>query len=70
MYITNVRKAMHRHGLTPKIPQNVHIKRAGKETIKCWQYRFGRCVSRLEEDEFTIVDEVFFIHDVSSGRKY
>ena len=72
MYITNVRKAMHRHGLTPKIPQKVHINRAGKEAVRGWQYRFDRRVSRLKEDGFTIVDEdeAFFIHDAISGRKY
>ena len=34
LYITNVRKAMRRHGLTPKIPQKVHINRAGKEAVR------------------------------------
>ena len=55
-----------RYGLTPKIPQKVYIKRAGKEAVRGWQHRFGRRVSRLEEDEFTIVDEdgAFLIHDV------
>ena len=72
LYITNVRKAMCRHGLTPKIPQKVHINRAGKEAVRGWQYRFNKRVSRLEGDGFTIVDEdeAFFIHDVISGRKY
>ena len=72
LYITNVRKAMRRHGLTPKVPQKVHINRAGKEAIRGWQYRFDKRVSRLEENGFTIVDEdeVFFIHDVASERKY
>ena len=72
LYITNVRKAMRRHGLTPKIPQKVHINRAGKEAVRGWQYRFDKRVSRLEGDGFTIVDEdeAFFIHDVISGRKY
>ena len=72
MYITNVRKITRRHGLTPKIPQKVHINRASKEAVRGWQYHFDRRVSRLEEDGFTIVDEdeAFFIHDVVSGRKY
>ena len=63
---------MRQHGLTPKIPQKIHINRADKETIRGWQYRFGKCVSRLDGDRFTIVDEdeAFFIHDVISGRKY
>ena len=63
---------MRRHGLTPKIPQKVHINRAGKEAVLGWQYRFDKRVSRLEGDGFTIVDEdeAFFIHDVISGRKY
>ena len=71
-YITNVRKAMRRHGMTPKVPQKIHINRASKEAVRSWQYRFDRRVSRLEQDGFTIVDEdeVFFIHDVMSGRKY
>ena len=72
LYITNVRKAMRRHGLTPKVPQKAHINRAGKEAVWGWQYRFDRRISRLEGDGFTIVDEdeAFFIHDVTSGRKY
>ena len=72
LYITNVRKAMRRHGLTPKVPQKIHINRAGKEAVRGWQYRFDKRVSRLEGDGFTIVDEdeAFFIHDVMSGRKY
>ena len=72
MYITNVRKAMHRYSLAPKIPQKVHINRTYKEAVRGWQYRFDRRVSRLEEDGFTIVDEdeAFFMHDTISGRKY
>ena len=63
---------MRQHGMTPKVPQKVHINRASKEAVRSWQYRFDRRVSRLEQDGFTIVDEdeVFFIHDVMSGRKY
>ena len=63
---------MRRHGLTPKVPQKVHINRAGRQAVRGWQYRFDRRVSRLEEDGFAIVDEgeAFFIHDVMSGRKY
>ena len=34
LYITSVRKAMRRHGLTPKVPQKVHINRAGKEAVR------------------------------------
>ena len=56
LYITNVRKAMRRHGLTPKIPQKVHTNRAGKEAVRGWQYRFDKRVSRLEGDGFIIVD--------------
>ena len=48
LYITNVRKAMRRHGLTSKIPQKVHINKAGKEDVRGWQYRFDKRVSRLE----------------------
>ena len=70
LYITNVRKAMRRHGLTSKVPQKVHINKAGKEAVRGWQYRFDKRVSRLEGDGFTMVDEAFFIHDVISGRKY
>ena len=72
LYTTNVRKAMRRHGLAHKIPQKVHISRAGKETVRGWQYRFDKRVSRLDGDGFTIVDEdkAFLIHDVISGRKY
>ena len=72
LYITNVRKAMRRHGLTPKVPQKVHINRASREAVRGWQYRFDRRASRLEEEGFTIldVDEAFFIHEVISGRKY
>ena len=72
LYITNVRKAMRRHGLTSKVPQKVHINKAGKEAVRGWQYRFDKRVLRLERDGFTIVneDEAFFIYDVASGRKY
>ena len=72
LYITNVRKAMRRHGLTPKIPQKIHTNRADKEAVRDWQYRFDKRVSRLEGDGFTIVDEdeAFFVHDVISGSKY
>ena len=72
LYITNVRKVMRRHGLTPKVPQKVHVNRAGKEAVRSWQHRFDKRVSRLEEDGFTIVDEdeAFFIYDMASGRKY
>lgn len=71
-YITNVRKAMRRHGLTPKVPQKVHINRASREAVRSWQYRFDKRVSCLEEEGFTILDmdEAFFIYDVISGRKY
>ena len=72
LYITGVRKAMRRRGLIPKVPQRVHISRAGKEAVRGWQYRFDKRVSCLEGNGFTIVDEneAFFIHDVISGRKY
>ena len=72
LYITNVRKVMRRHGLTPKVPQKVHVNRAGKEAVRSWQHRFDKRVSRLKEDGFTIVDEgeAFFIYDMASGRKY
>ena len=63
---------MRRRGLIPKVPQRVHISRAGKEAVRGWQYRFDKRVSCLEGNGFTIVDEneAFFIHDVISGRKY
>ena len=63
---------MRRHGLTPKIPQKIHINRADKEAVRGWQYHFDKRVSRLDGGGFAIVDEdeAFFIHDVISGRKY
>ena len=72
LHITNVRKIMHRYGLTPKVPQKVHINRASKGAVRSWQYRFDRRVSCLEEKGFTILDmdEAFFVYDVASGRKY
>ena len=72
LYITNVRKAMRRHGLTPKIPQKAHINLANKRAVQNWQYRFGKRISCLEEERFTIVDEdeAFFVHDAVSGCKY
>ena len=72
LHITSIRRIMRGYGLTPKIPQKVHISRVGKEAVRGWQYRFDKRVSRLEGDGFTIVDEdkAFFIHDVISGRKY
>ena len=72
LYITSIRRIMRGYGLTPKIPQKVHINRANKRAVQNWQYRFGRRVSRLEEEGLTIVDvdETFFVHDTVSGRKY
>ena len=72
LHITNVRKIMHRYGLTPKVPQRVHINRASRGAVRSWQYRFGRRVSCLGEKGFTILDmdEAFFVYDVASGRKY
>ena len=72
LHITNVRKIMHRYGLTPKVSQRVHINRASRDAVRSWQYRFGRRVSCLEEKGFTILDmdEAFFVYDVASGRKY
>ena len=49
LHITNVRKIMHRYGLTPKVPQKVHINRASRDAVRSWQYRFDRRVSYLEE---------------------
>ena len=34
LHITNVRKIMHRYGLTPKVSQKVHINRASREASK------------------------------------
>ena len=72
LHITSIRRIMRGYGLTPKIPQKVHINRANKRAVQNWQYRFGKRVSRLEEEGFTIVDvdEAFFVHDTVSGRKY
>ena len=72
LHITSIRRIMRGYGLTPKIPQKVHINRANKGAVQNWQYRFGKRVSRLEEEGFTIVDvdEAFFVHDTVSGRKY
>ena len=63
---------MHRYGLTPKVPQKVHINRASRDAVRSWQYHFGRRVLCLEEKGFTILDmdEVFFVYDVASGRRY
>ena len=63
---------MHRYGLTPKVPQRVHINRASRDAVRRWQYRFDRRVSCLEEKGFAILDmdEAFFVYDVVSGRKY
>ena len=72
LHITSIRRIMRGYGLTSKIPQKVHINRANKRAVQNWQYRFGKRVSRLEEEGFTIVDvdEAFFVHDTVSGRKY
>ena len=63
---------MHRYGLTPKVPQKVHINRASRDAVRSWQYRFDRRVSCLEKKGFTILDMdgAFFVYDVASGRKY
>ena len=70
LHITPIRRIMRGYGLTPKIPQKVRISRASKRAVQNWQYRFGKRVSRLEEEGFTIVDEAFFVRDTVSGRKY
>ena len=70
LHITSIRRIMRGYGLTPKIPQKVHINQANKRAVQNWQYRFGKRVSRLEEEGFTIVDGAFFAHDAVSGRKY
>ena len=72
LHITNVRKIMHRYGLTPKVPQRAHINRASRDAVRSWQYRFDRRVSCLEEKGFTILDmdEAFCVYDVASGCKY
>ena len=72
LHITPIRRIMREYGLTPKIPQKAHISRASKMAVQNWQYRFGKRVSHLEEERFTIVDEdeAFFVHDTVSGRKY
>ena len=70
LHTTSIRRIMRGYGLTPKIPQKIHINRANKRAVQNWQYRFGKRVSRLEKEGFTIVDEAFFVHDTASGRKY
>ena len=72
LHITSIRRIMRGYDPTPKIPQKVHINRANKGAVQNWQYRFGKRVSRLEEEGFTVVDvdESFFVHDTASGRKY
>ena len=71
LHITSIRRIMRGYGLTPKIPQKAHINRANKRAVQNWQYPFGKRVSRLEEEGFTIVDVdgAFFVHDTVSGRK-
>ena len=51
LHITNVRKTMHRYGLTTKVPQKVYINRASMEVVRSWQYRFDRHVSCLGEND-------------------
>ncbi len=72
LYITNVRKIMHRNGLSPKAPRKIHVNRANKKAVQNWKYRFNKRVSRLEKEGFIILmeDEAIFIHDVIVGRKY
>ena len=72
LHITNVRKIMHRYGLTPKCPQKVHINRAGRDAVRSWQCRFDRRVSCLEKKGFSILDmdETLFVHDMAPGRQY
>ena len=72
LHITSIRRIMLGYGLITKIPQKIHINWANKRAAQNWQYRFGKRVSRLGEEGFTIVDEdeAFFVHDTVSGRKY
>lgn len=71
-HITNVRKIMHKLGLSGKTAQRVHMRRPEMEEIRKWQRNATRRISRLESKGFATVvfDEAIFIDDPSPGVKY
>ena len=72
LHITYVRKIMHLYNLSPKVPQKIHINRANGKAVWNRRYRLKRRISCLERDGFVVImqDEMFFVHDTVSGRKY
>lgn len=71
-HITHVRKIMHQYGMSAKSAQKYHINHASVSAVRSWQQRIKKRISRLKIDGFTIamLDEVFFIRDGKTGRKY
>ena len=71
-HITNVRKIMHRLGMSAKTSQAVHVGRAEVEEIREWQRDTKRRIAYLKSQGFVtaVVDESIFINDSGSGMKY
>ncbi len=71
-HITNVRKIMHKLGLSGKTAQRVHIRRPEMEEIRRWQRNATRRISHLESKGFStiIFDEAVFVDDPKPGIKY
>ena len=58
LHITYVRKIMRQYNLSPKTPQKIHVNRAGKKAVQNWKYRFNKRVSCLEQEGFTILEDM------------
>jgi len=71
-HITYVRKLMYRAGLSVKTATLVHASRAGSRAVNSWRHRTKMRIARLKRAGFAIaaMDESFFIHNDSAGRKY
>lgn len=49
----------------------IHVNRADGKAVNSWRCRVRRCISRLKTAEFMILTEdMAFIHDTKSERKY
>ena len=71
-HMTNIRKIMHRLGMSAKASQKVHAGRAGMDEIRKWQRGTKARIARLEPRGFVtaVLDEAIFVNDPDKGIKY
>ena len=48
-HTTHIWMILCQHSLSPKRPQMVHANWAGRNAVRCWQYRFKKRVPSLEQ---------------------